>query len=206
MEVCDYATIWDEMIHPHCLQLQEKYEGLAFDAEHSRTEIYQYYTENRDYCKRHYMSPHGEIEKMRLNRYKVAASVMIAILKTKPLKKADMRYYKESPDKWIFNEALALYTGLMIVRCFWLAEAEKLNEDNPCRRFIEEAFKDSLPLNKKARNRWEIELYFLRQEGCYNTLALAHELEAFSQIAILQQAVNLKESIAVEDILANFEV
>lgn len=201
MELCDYTTIWDTMIFPHCLQLQEKYDGLAFDADHSKTEIHQYYIENRDYCKRHYMSPHDDIQELRLNRYKVAASAMIAILKTKPLKKADMRYYKESPDKWIFNEALALYTGLMIVRCFMLADADGLAETNPRRKIIEAAFKESLPLNKKARDRWEIELYYLRQEGCYNTLALAHELEAFSQIAILRQAINMKETLDINSLL-----
>ncbi len=182
MTEIDFNETWNKIIHSKYMKMYQKFGGLVCLAS-SKKDVNVYYDETLTYAKNHYMmNTEG-----RLNRYKVAAAMMIAILKAKPIKKASNKYYTDSTDKWIFNEQLALYTGLMIVRNFILAEIDdKGGPQNSRDAVLLKQFEHSFPLRKKDRERWEIELYFLRQEGTYNLLALAHELEDFVELAVLR--------------------
>lgn len=202
MEVADFDSWWNTVIREKSLMLVQQYGGLAFDNNSSKEEVRQYYEETRDYAKRHYMEKHDVLAEQKLNRYKVAAAFMIAILKARPLKKADMKFYKSSPDKYIFNEMLALYTGVMIIRGYLLLDAEEPDpewspEELKERAFAAELFRKTLPLDIVQRQRWELELYYLRHESCYNLLALAHELEDFVTMAVLKEKLGMNRSETV---------
>jgi len=191
MDTFTFDGMWSSIIEKKCKQLCEIYGGLAFDPS-SKEEVRQYYEETRDYAKRHYMEKHTVLAEQRLNRYKVAAAFMISILKARPLKKAEMKYYWMSPDKYIFNEVVALYTGIMVVRGYIMLEADKPDptwspEKVAEAKYVADLFRESLPLDEVQRQRWQLELYFLRQEGCYNLLALAHELEDFVVLAVQEE-------------------
>lgn len=186
-ETC-FDFIWEHIILLRCNRFQDEYGGLAFDKDYAKREIYQYYDEIRKYTKLHYMSHREEAAEKRINRYKLAAALMIAILKTKPIKKAELKFYKDFPEKWIFNESLALYVGMMIIRSFMLSDISEKKPSDIYVKIVKGAFEKQLPLNIRGRNYWENELYFLRQEGSYNVLSIAHELEDFVKIALYRQA------------------
>lgn len=176
----DFETTWREIIYKKIVQLMVDYGDLVC-LESSKQEVKSYYEETLLYAKNHYMINSDGL----LNRYKVASAMMIAILKAKPIKKAAAKYYIEASDKWIFNEKLALYTGLRIVRNFIIAEIEDAGGPQTLdQRILYHRFLKSIPLRKAERERWEIELYYLRQEGAYNLLSLAHELEDFVQLVL----------------------
>ncbi len=191
MDSIVFDEMWTSVIRRKCFELREVYGGLSFDDASSKEEVKQYYEEARDYAKRHYMEKHEVLAEQKLNRYKIGAAFIIAILKARPLKKAEAKYYKSSPDKYIFNEIVALHTGLMVVRDFILLDADdpdpkktqsEVSED----KFIGELFRNSFPIGNKRLQQWHLELYYLRREGCYNLLSLAHELEDFVTIATLE--------------------
>ena len=189
MNEVDFNDTWERIIRKKCISLSNQFGGLVC-LEDSRKEVHLYYEESVAYAKNHYMTnPDGL-----LNRYKVAAALMIAVLKAKPIKKASPKFYRDPSDKWIFNEQLALYTGLMVVRDFILAE---VNGEGGPRNWREEILLDkfsaSLPLVKADREKWEIELYYLRQEGSYQLLSLAHELEDFVEKVVLRTRCELLE-------------
>ena len=116
--------------------------------------------------------------------------MMIAILKAKPIKKAAAKYYIEDSDKWIFNEKVALNTGLKIVRNFIITDISEAGGSKTLEeKILYHRFLKSLPLERADRERWEIELYYIRQEGVYSLLSLAHELEDFVQLVIAQAKI-----------------
>ena len=171
----DFETTWNEIIYKKIRQLMLDYGDLVC-LESSKEEVKAHYNEVLTYAKNHYMvDPNGL-----LNRYKVASAMMIAILKAKPIKKAAAKYYIEASDKWIFNEKLALNVGLKILADIDAAGGARSLEQ----KILYHRFSKSIPLRQKERERWEIELYYLRQEGSYNLLSLAHELEDFVEMVV----------------------
>lgn len=181
----DFETTWNEIINRKITQLMLDYGDLVC-LETSKNEIRSYYEETLLYAKNHYMINSEGL----LNRYKVAAAMMIAILKAKPIKKAAAKYYIEDSDKWIFNEQVALNTGLKIVRNFIITEIlEAGGPKNLEERILYHRFLKSLPLERVERERWEIELYYIRQEGAYSLLSLAHELEDFVQLVVTRAKI-----------------
>lgn len=181
----DFETTWNEIIYRKIGQLMLDYGDLVC-LESSKEEVKAYYDETLAYAKKHYMvDPSGV-----LNRYKVASAMMIAILKAKPIKKAAAKYYIEASDKWIFNEKLALNVGIKILRNFILAEIDAAGGGCSLeQRILYNRFLKSIPLSQKERERWEIELYYLRQEGSYNLLSLAHELEDFVDLVVAKAKI-----------------
>lgn len=181
----DFETTWNEIINKKITQLMLDYGDLVC-LESAKDEIKSYYEETLLYAKNHYMINSAGL----LNRYKVASAMMIAILKARPIKKAAAKYYIEDSDKWIFNEQVALNTGLKIVRNFIITEiSEAGGPKNLEEKILYHRFLKSLPLERKERERWEIELYYIRQEGTYSLLSLAHELEDFVQLVITRAKI-----------------
>lgn len=172
-----FHEIWETIIRKRCELLKSTYGGLLL-AENAEEEIYTYYQEICGYVHRHYMKEPEE----RVNRYKIGGMLIIAILKTKPLKKADEKFYKATATAWAFNESVALYTALAVIRTFIVYDAKK--EPTKGNQFRRELFK-GIPITEARRKNWEVELYHLRQEGCYNVLSLAHELEDFVEKTVL---------------------
>ena len=185
MTELDFETTWNDIIYKSITHLMVDYGDLVC-LESSKDEIKSYYEEALLHAKNHYMiNSEG-----RLNRYKVAAAMMIAILKAKPIKKAAAKYYIEDSDKWIFNEKVALNTGLKIVRNFIITDISEAGGSKTLEeKILYHRFLKSLPLERADRERWEIELYYIRQEGVYSLLSLAHGLEDFVQLVIAQAKI-----------------
>ena len=176
----DFESTWDNIIYKKILQLTLDYGDLVCPAS-AKDDVKEFYEETLAHAKRHYLVN----AKGLLNRYKVAAAMMIAILKARPIKKAASKYYVEDSDKWIFNEQVALNTGLKIVRNFIIMEImEKGGPQTEEDRILYSRFSKSIPLVKEERQRWEIELYYMRREGSYSLLSIAHELEDFVELVI----------------------
>lgn len=176
----DFETTWDEIIYKKIIRLTLDYGDLVCPAS-AKDDVKEFYEETLSHAKHHYMVN----AKGLLNRYKVAAAMMIAILKARPIKKAALKYYAEDSDKWIFNEQVALNAGLKIVRNFIIMEImEKGGPQTEEDRILYKHFSKSIPMVKKERQRWEIELYYMRREGSYSLLSIAHELEDFVELVI----------------------
>lgn len=181
----DFEKTWNEIINRKITQLMRDYGDLVC-LDSSKEEIKSHYLEIIQYTKNHYMTNSEGL----LNRYKIAAAMMIAILKAKPIKKAAMKYYIEDSDKWIFNEQLALNTGLKIVRNFIITEISGAGgPKNLEEKILYYRFLESIPMVRKERESWEIELYYIRQEGAYSLLSLAHELEDFVQLVVARAMI-----------------
>lgn len=84
--------------------------SIAQRKNHSR-KIFEYYQEMRDYIRCNYMSKKTDVA---LDRHKVAACMMYAILKAKPLK-VNRRIPDLNEKVLLANEYLALYVALNIV-------------------------------------------------------------------------------------------
>lgn len=124
-----------------------------------------------------------------LNRHKVAAAIMIAILKTKPIKKVDPLYYLEDNNgeltPWPLNESLAITVALSVLRAFIMARVDVAFSGKIVSKQIfedvtlqdREIFDNGVPISESERNEWKWELYHIRQDGAYNLLSIAHILK-----------------------------
>ena len=195
-----YAQIRKVVIEPAFNSLQDSYGGIIFP-EYSHTEIRSYYEDLLGYAKRHYMANQEGL----LNRHKVSAALMIAILKAKPIKKVDAIYYtaNESGEStaWPFNESLAITVALSVLRCFikarvYYAFSGKLVSkhifEDVCKEDLE-IFAGGVPISQQELDDWEWELYQVRQDGAYNVLAIAHILSNLEKSARLEYFINHKE-------------
>lgn len=201
MESEEFDRIWEGYVRRRFREIERQYGGTYFD-ETTKHETFLYDRELEEYTRNHYMpEPEGGGERI-INRYKVAACLMIAILKTKPIKKVTEKYYIEKDGgpsgQWCFNEALALFVGISVIREFFCEDIS--NEKRKAKKsgvepskevsIWEDLFLHSLPLCAEDRARWEIELFFLRLEGFSNVLALSHQLEDLVKIKILERQLS----------------
>lgn len=124
-----------------------------------------------------------------LNRHKVAAAIMIALLKTKPIKKVDASYYQADfaghIKHWPMNESLAITVALSVLRAFILGRVDYAFSGHPISRSVfcnviredKEIFGKEIPISDTERMEWEWELYQVRLDGSYNLLTIAHMLK-----------------------------
>lgn len=190
-ETCD--KIWNELILPTYAQMQQTNGGLLCPS-CEKVEFKIHYDDIVRHAKEQYMANSLGV----LNRHKVAAAVMIAILKTKPIKKIDSMYYAEDAKgnlvHWPFNESLAITVALSILRAFILVRVEyafsgkKVSKDIFCDVIKEdsEIFKNDIPISEQEREDWEWELYQVRQDGAYNLLSISHILKEIEKNCRLQ--------------------
>lgn len=198
-KIVDY--VWDSVILPAYSSFNFHTGGLlCFDR--SREELRQYYKEVLEHAKIHYM----EDEQTLLNRHKVSAALMIAVLKSKPIKKADPLYY--TPDCngkitiWPFNEQLSITVALSVLRTFILKRVDIAFSGKQVSRAIFEdvckqdssIFAKEFPISTKERSDWEYELYQMRQDGAYNLLSIAHILCQMEEISRLRYFVEKEET------------
>lgn len=205
-----YDIIWDRLIIPTFNDYNFKTGGIICPLA-GYHEIYTYYNELVTFAKAHYMAKNTSL----LNRHKVAAAIMIAILKAKPIKKIDPIFYE--PDKdgnitvWPLNESLAITVALSILRAFIMERVDKAFKDEPVSKSVFEdvckedsiIFKKGIPITKKEREEWEWELYQIRQDGAYNLLIMAHVLNYLEKNARLQFFVNHKDIVPTHPIFSD---
>ena len=198
-KIVDY--VWKTVIVPTYSSFNLRTGGLLC-FERSCEELRQYYKEILESAKLHYM----EDEQTLLNRHKVCAALMIAVLKSKPIKKADPLYYTPDCDGritiWPFNEQLSITVALSVLRTFILKRVEIAFSGKPVSRAIFEdvckqdslIFNCEFPILAKERSDWEYELYQMRQDGAYNLLSIAHILCQMEEISRLRYFVGSQET------------
>lgn len=198
-----YDNIWSKLIEPTYWSFVTRDGGLVLPRQ-SKDEIKVFYDELISYAKKHYMSAETKL----LNRHKVAAAMMIAILKAKPIKKADPLYFKENKDTgrltpWPFNERLAITVGLSVLHSFIMERLsravsecdketiEQEHLENVCKQ-DEIIFADGIPIDEEDQKNLVWELYQVRLDGAYNLLTLAHILKDVARLARYDYFLNHK--------------
>lgn len=197
-----YSLLCNELILPTFKYLNTVHGGIIFP-QSSLSEIKEHYEDLMNHAKRFYMANHNDD----LNRHKVCAALMIAILKAKPIKKVAMSYYKDAdtdePIVWPFNESLAITVALSVLRMFILARVDYAFSGKMVSKSIFEdvcyedkvIFEDGIPITEKERKEWEWELYQVRQDGAYNVLSLAHILSSIEKCARLEYFLENRELV-----------
>lgn len=185
-----FQIIWEKLIQPTYAHLENINGGIMLPPS-SSGEIHSHYEELVAHAKKRYMAdPNGV-----LNRHKVSAALMIAILKVKPIKKIDPLYYTEDETgvlrSWTFNESLAITVSLSVLRAFIEARVKYAFSGKKLTKSIFEdvcwqdqtIFENGIPISDKEREDWEWELYQIRQDGAYNVLSMAHVLSGIEKTA-----------------------
>ena len=147
-------------------------ENSIIRRESREKKIFEYYQEMRDYIRCNYMSKKIDVA---LDRHKVAACMMYAILKAKPLK---INRKIPSLDEKILlaNEYLALYVALNIVVMYKMDQCQ-LKEGEYEILFPETYFND--PSNDYVTNYCRT-LYYVSRENLNKFEVLAHSNILFS--------------------------
>ncbi len=156
-------------------------ENSIIRRESREKKIFEYYQEMRDYIRCNYMSKKIDVA---LDRHKVAACMMYAILKAKPLK---INRKIPSLDEKILlaNEYLALYVALNIVVMYKMDQCQ-LKEGEYEILFPETYFND--PSNDYVTNYCRT-LYYVSRENLNKFEVLAHSnilflLEKYTDISM----------------------
>ena len=189
-----FDNLWEKVIN---LSIS-KFIALpqVYCSETAKEDIWKEYTKLNKYCKEQYMQdPEG-----RLDRHKVAACYMLAILKAYPLG------INFNPDQGILitlNEHLAIETGLSVLKTFITApkdndEIEDFPNINPEEDI--KIFNNGFDFPKEQgeifhgeyRKNFAIELYFTHKEECYNILSLSHSLYLLELYNRKQYEINNK--------------
>lgn len=181
-ETCN--QIWDEIVLATFNEMFKKNAGIICP-EYEKEAFYVHYEDVIKHAKEQYMSNKESV----LNRHKVSAALMIAILKTKPIKKVDPMYYQTNANgdvvHWTFNESLAITVALSVLRAFILSRVDYAFSGKAISKAVfadvtkedKDIFENGIPISDQDREDWEWELYQVRQDGAYNLLAIAHILK-----------------------------
>lgn len=198
-----YDSIWNRLIEPTFQSFVTRDGGLVLPQQ-AKEEIKVFYDELICYAKKHYMSAETKL----LNRYKVAAAMMIAILKAKPIKKADPLYFMENKETgrltpWPFNERLAVTVGFSVLHSFIMERLSKAASERDEEIIKQEhlevvckqdavIFADGIPIDEEDQKNLVWELYQVRLDGAYNILTLAHILKDVERLARYDYFLNHK--------------
>lgn len=149
--------------------------------ENRSKKIFEYYQEMRDYIRCNYMSKKIDVA---LDRHKVAACMMYAILKAKPLK-INRKIPNLDEKILLSNEYLALYAALNIVVMYKMDQCQ-LKEGEYEILFPETYFTD--PSNDYVTNYCRT-LYYVSMENLNKFEVLAHAnilfmLEKYTDISM----------------------
>lgn len=160
-----FETLWRDGIKAKSEEIVEKNVGrVVFDTE-SKERIFREYTKLRDYTKISFMrNPDGL-----LDRHKVCACLIYAIVKSKPLVYDDSD--NEIGMKNIFNENLAMTVGLSLLYNFIVSA----KQDNS--KWIEKGFK--FPKTERDATYQELlclMIYYDIKNNQYSILALSNIL------------------------------
>lgn len=173
-----YKIIWEKIIEEEIENYKGIYQNLIQEIPEPYEEIWNRYVFLNSYCKKNYMKHPEE----RIDRHKIAACYMIAIITVRPLivtKKID----GESIPLAI-NECLAITVGLSIIRAF--IESSITNDEHIPKKEADLKIKKldegmQIPENQLVNHgdyieNYASELHFAALEGNLNILSIAHEL------------------------------
>ena len=171
-----YDVIWREVIDKEIGKYQSYYKDIVIKTD-AQEKIWEKYIAYNLSCKERYMvSPNGK-----LDRHKVSACYMAAILEVRPMKFG----YKD--ELLAGNERLAITVGLSLVRAFAISAIEKKHEEHKLTKkeadILKGKFEDGIKIpdgslvnHGEYLDNFSNELYYIVKEKNLNILSLAHEL------------------------------
>lgn len=188
-----YESIWDKLIWEEICNYKKEYLECIEVLPNAQEEIWNAYIWQNNYAKNNYMKSHEGL----LDRHKVAACYMIAILKVRPLR--IVQSFNNEILPLAVNEMLAITIGLSLVRTFAISAINN-NKD-----YSEEQKKDLIaqfvdgiivPDAKFVNHGVYIdnfanELFIVSSEGKLNILTLAHELYLLEVITRLNTTIEM---------------
>ena len=170
----NYEELWNTIIFPLLDKYRNEY-ALAPTPE-TKQLIFEHYVQFRDFCKKHYMLDANNF----IDRHKVCACMIYAIIKTQPLHSGDETNNKDCFNT--INEKIAIAAGLSLLRAFVISSAKQNLNDDELEEIIKK-FKSGIRLPQPPFinhgdyiENFAVELYFTRKYNNYNILSLAHTL------------------------------
>jgi hypothetical protein len=121
MKTATYDILWEKGIKKRAEEIVDaNYGKVVFDYE-SKDRIFEEYNKLRDYVKTSFMRDENGL----LDRHKVCACLILAIIKSQPL--IYNNYINNESTICIFNENLALSVGLSLLSTYILCSEEDSN-------------------------------------------------------------------------------
>lgn len=156
----DYIDFFERVIRPCIDKIIEEtaqYE-CCYRGEKCKQYIYSHYQNKRDFVKDKYMK---KSEVAALDRHKVAACMMYAILKTKPI--MVNRFVPDLPEKALLaNEYLAFFVALNIIEMYKKDESE---EKKPSEIVLPKTYHEDSEKNSDFLSNTCKALYYIRLQG-----------------------------------------
>lgn len=139
-----------------------------------KDKIWNYYVDFNEHCKKEYMRDKNKL----LDRHKVVACYMFAILKTNPMA-CSIAFQNGDKSSMLLNERLALCFGMTLLRALICDEIENLT-DNELKEKATAAFESDIMFPKTNHGDYKgnllSQLYHTKNESNYNILSLAETL------------------------------
>lgn len=163
MNYKDFSNLWDTVVIPEVGVIQSSNSGLIF-ADYLKDDIAQECIDLVNHGKTRYMRDSSNF----LDRHKIAAAVIISILKNTPIKTVGANYYTVNAKTRAFNEELAITCGLSVLRSFIISDLQDKFEgqklDNEIKK-IDNGIKLPETRHGNYRANWNVELYYTRKDG-----------------------------------------
>ncbi|MBD5473349.1 MAG: hypothetical protein HDR20_10830 [Lachnospiraceae bacterium] len=139
-----------------------------------KDKIWNYYVEFNEHCKNEYMRDKNKL----LDRHKVVACYMFAILKTNPMV-CVIAFQNGDKSSMLLNERLALCFGMTLLRALICDEIEKL-DDSELKEKVTAVFENDILFPQANHGDYKgnllSQLYHTKSESNYNVLGLAETL------------------------------
>lgn len=173
----DYDKIWYKVIRKEL----DRFVGIDVLDFYSETDMQNSIKKEYDSLYKHCQNTYMDENVKTLDRHKVAACYMLAIIQAKLFK----AYPSSEKGIVIIKEQLAISVGLSILRSYLISKYDSNGEIKPREVFHTDCavFKkgfimpDEKDVNHGSyRNNFAMELYFTGIEGNYNILALSNTL------------------------------
>ena len=171
-----YEDIWTTLINPQLERYKKCFDKCVYIDENAKEVIWEKYADLNVCCKTEYMTaPEG-----RLDRHKVAACYLIAIVYAKPIKFIKLPLMEDM--YFVSNEKVAISTAMSIVRAYVLASCNELADSNE-KESITQKFENGLRYPPKEYvhhgdylDNFASEIYYVGRERKLHVLSVAHEL------------------------------
>ena len=187
-----YLTIWKSLIYKVIQDYQERFMEVAM-VENAMEYIWEEYCRFNYHCKAFYMQDANE----KLDRHKVCACYMLAILKANVLSCRFVNSDRE--ERYLsLNENLAITVGMSLLRAFILRSIdsnEKLTDEqkNNYKCLVDNGIVFPECNHGVYRENFAAELHHTRTENNYNILSLANTLYLLELHTLQTEAVHKQE-------------
>lgn len=188
-----YQKYYDKVIDPAILEYGESYAEIVA-LPYIKDKIWDYYVEFNEHCKNKYMHNKNKL----LDRHKVVACYMFAILRTNPIVCVTALRNGDQSSMFL-NERLALRFGMTLLQALICDEIESL-PGNELKEKVTAVFKKDIIFPGVNQDDYKqkllAQLYHTKDEANYNILAMAETL-------FLLENYNLIKNGLPEDVFMN---